>query len=237
MEAPDPAREIANRVCRVHNRPMEKSEPRTEPARPRPVRPSRRQLIGSQLFIRLAVLLSLLLAAIMVASLYVHWRRVQEPSTAIVVIADPSWDGAQVIVDAVGMGSRPHRVQVPLDIHNGYQTPVFELPGRYDVKVMLHDRQEWAQTLEIDRFRGVRIDLPTFVEVIGDSTLDGGQVLISSKDNSSSGTLSADNKFRLVVPLYAGDYSLEVTRDGQVLDHSEFTVAPHASRQVDLRKR
>jgi hypothetical protein len=216
---------------------MEKSEPRANVAPQSRSRPARRRLIGSRLFVRVAVGLSILLAASMVASLYIHWRRVQEPSTAILIVADPTWNGAKVIVTPAGDDSPLHRIQVTLDEYNQYKTPVFGLPGRYEVKVMLHDRKEWDRTVEIDHSRGSQIDLPTFVEVIGDSTLDGGQVLISSKDDSYPGVLSADNKFRLVVPLYAGDYSLEVTRGGQVLDHSEFAITPHAPRQIDLRKR
>lgn len=216
---------------------MAKSEPRTEPARQHRPTTSGRHPIGGQLFVRLAVLLSLVLAMTMVASLYLHWRRVQEPSTAIFVAADPSWNGARVVVTPARENSAIPRVQVTLDEHNQYKTPVYELPGRYEVVVSLHDRKEWEGTVEIDHSRGIQIDLPTFVEIIGDSTLNGGQVLVSGKDGSSSGAFAADNKFRVVVPLYAGDYSLEVTRDGQVLDHSEFSVSPHAPRQVDLRKR
>ena len=216
---------------------MEKSEPRANVAPQSRSGPARRRLIGSRLFVRVAVGLSILLAASMVASLYIHWRRVQEPSTAILVVADPTWNGAKVIVTPAGDESPAHRVQVTLDEHNQFQTPVYEFPGRYEVRVMLHDRKEWAGPVEVDRSRMIRIDLPTFVEVIGDASLDGGQVLVSGSEGSISGDLSQSNKFHLVIPVFGGDYSLEVTRDGKILDHSEFTVTPHAARQIDLRKR
>jgi hypothetical protein len=216
---------------------MEKSEPRTQAAPQGRPRRSSRRLIGSRSFVRLAVALSVLLAAAMVASLYIHWRRVQEPSTAIFIIADPTWSGAKIIVTPVGDDSPARRIQVTLDERNQYKSPIYELPGRYEVKVMLHDHPQWERMVEIARFRGVQIDLPSFVEVIGDRSLDGDQVLISGPDVPVSGILGEGNNFRLVLPLYGGDYSLEVTREGKVVDHAEFTVIPHAARQIDLRKR
>jgi hypothetical protein len=91
--------------------------------------------------------------------------------------------------------------------------------------------------VEVDRTRYVQIDLPTVVDVIGDSFMDGGRVLLSSKDDSQSAVLNAENRFRVSFPVLGGEYSLEVQRNGEVIDHAEFFVTPHAPKQVDFRRR
>jgi len=216
---------------------MEKSEPPTALGPSSRRLPSRRRLIGSRLFVRTAVILSVLLALVMIVSLYVHWRRAQEPNTYILVIGDPSWNGVEVVVtpaDDSQAGGR--RVQVVLDDRNNYRTPIFELPGRYRVTVSAHEQLIRQYSVEVDPTRAIQIDLLTPVEVFGDPSLDGGRVLLSSKDDSQSGVLNADNRYRFVFHVQGGEYSLEVTRNGQLLDHAEFIVFPHTPKKVDLRK-
>ena len=215
---------------------MEKSDPTAPGPGTRRLVP-RRRLIGSRLFIHTALVLSLLLALAMIASLYLHWRRVQEPTTAIVVVGDPSWDNAEVVVEPVDdaqPGAR--RVQVVLDERNHFQTPIFELPGRYRVTVSMHDQLLHQYPVELERFRGVEINLPTPVEVRGDASMAGGRVLLSSKDQSEQRVLDAENHYRVVFPEQGGEYSLEVTRNGQLIDHAEFTVQSHVPKKIDLRR-
>lgn len=216
---------------------MEHSEP---PATPPPQRrsiPPRRSLFGSGAFVRSAVGLSILLAAALIASLYVHWHRLREPTTAVVIIGDTSWKGTEIVVTPVGAANpEGRRVQVVLDERNSYQTPVFELPGRYQVTATLHERTLAEYTVDLDRSHYVQIDLPTPVEVIGDPSLDGGRVLLSSREQTYSGAFTAADRHRVTFLVQGGEFSLEVSRDGQVIDHAEFAVTSHVPRQVDLRR-
>ena len=193
----------------------------------------------SRLFARAIVAATILLAAVLVASMYVHSHRVREPSTAIVIVGDPTFRGARIVVTPAGDNDPTAKpLQLTLDDKSNYQLPVFELPGQYHVTITWRDQTLFDNTLSVDRVHGKQIDLPSVLEIIGDDSMDDAQVLLSSADGgSTTRTLTKAEHERLRLPLPAGKYSLSVTRDGKTLAEAEFELPPHAPGQVDLRKR
>src|SRR5579862_1827624 len=85
---------------------------------------------------RLAVLLCIFLVAVMTALLWLHWTRVPEPTTAIMIIGDSSLDGADILVQSPDdPATLNRRVRVTLSPDNRFQVPVYRYPGRYHVTV------------------------------------------------------------------------------------------------------
>ena len=192
---------------------------------------------GNGLLVRLAVVLSIAFLIGMLVLLWLRWARVPEPTTAIVIYGDPSLAGAKVAVDPADEPEQHGRsIEVTLGHDDQYQIPIYRYPGRYRVSVTWQKHEVFNGYVTIDRLRGILIDLPTIVTIVGDKSLAGARVLLSARSWTTGGTLDEQGKYLLSIPLPPGQYTLSVTRGEERLADDEVTVAPHTPRRVDLHR-
>jgi hypothetical protein len=90
---------------------------------------------------------------LMVAFIWYRWYPVQEPTTAVIVAGDATYDGA--VVTVVGTST----ISTRLNPANNYVASILLKPGRYVVTVKHRDQVLIRQDVEIKRFLGVRFRL------------------------------------------------------------------------------
>jgi len=201
--------------------------------------PRRTSVLARGTVVRVAVFACIVLVMAMTASLWHHWTKVKEPTTAIAVIGDPSLDGAQIIVNGIDDETeRQTPVKVSLSSDHRFQQAIYRYPGRYEVTVLAPDRfniQEPIARLQttIDRFHGVVVDLPTTLVVTANP---GDRVTLTNEANNTWGfEPNKDNKYRLTIPLAPGKYKLSRTSGGAHIPPDEdLTILPHTPRELTL---
>ncbi|HXE54400.1 MAG TPA: hypothetical protein VN541_15365 [Tepidisphaeraceae bacterium] len=189
---------------------------------------------------RVAVVACVLLMLALITVMWRQWTRVQEPTTAIVVNADPSLEGTKIVVTPLENESPAKPVEVTLSRENGYRTAIYRYAGRYHVMITVPGSKSplLDRDVIIDRINGVIIDLPTTVTVIGDGSLADDQVTVTSDDKkmTATRTFTRDNNDRVRFILMTAHYTLSVSRQGDVLFSDSLDVQQHTPQQVDLRK-
>ena len=195
---------------------------------------------------RIAVFGTILLVAAMLAFLCVRWYRVKEPTSVILVVGDPSLEGAQVLVtpgEENEMRGKP--VSAALTAAEQFRAPVFCLPGRYQVTVTWrrHLGNEtradvlWNSPVATQRLRVAVIDLPTTLTVLGDDSLSEARVDLSSAEGTASARLTKQSNYQLTFLCRPGQYILEVTRLGGQPLAQDVLILAHSPKQIDLRQK
>ena len=187
---------------------------------------------------RVAVVVTIVLVMAMLASLWQHWAKVREPTTAIAVYGDESLDGARIVVEGADEETQRERpVQVVLSADHKYQQAIYRYPGRYRVSVTLPGRKEpiaEGTPLAIDRVHGVVLDLPTTL------TIDGGpgdKVTIANGTTSQTVEFNQGNHYRVPVLLSAGKYTMTRTHGAEVVQpEEEVVILPHTPKTIKLRE-
>lgn len=190
---------------------------------------------------RLAVVLTVCMVLAMVALIFQRWARVPEPTSAIMVYGDKSLDGAQILVESADAATQPGNapVDVTLKEGNNFQTPVFRTPGRYHVTVTLPWRAQPVvnENVSLGHLQGAVINLPTVVTVIGDDSMNGAEAMLSSNSDVFSEKFTRERNWRIPFVVPPGQYSLSVFQWGITRAEDAVTVTPHASKEIDLRKK
>jgi hypothetical protein len=96
------------------------------------------------------VILTGLVVLLMVSLIYYRWVTITDPTTAIIVRGDDSYDGA--VVKVTGNGART--VTATLDAANQYETPILVVPGTYTVTVEMGGRVLGKWEPIVERYRG-----------------------------------------------------------------------------------
>jgi len=184
-----------------------------------------------------AVFACIILVMGMAASLWEHWARVKEPTTAIAVVGDASLDGAKVIVEGADEETqRQPKVEVALSVDHKYQQAIYRYPGRYHITVMspIPELGKIAETdLTIDRFRGAQVDLPTTVTII---CTPGDRITLANEMGGSQRFEPNDtNHYRVVLFLSPGKYHMTRTHGGAVISpDEEFVITAHTPKELTL---
>jgi hypothetical protein len=97
------------------------------------------------------------------AVLYFKWSGAQEPSSALVVGVTPAFEGAELVVEGVALAA-PYRVRV--DARRGKSIPFYLDRGSYTLRVMVDDRQIYANDFILDANRMIKIDLSQFEHLL-----------------------------------------------------------------------
>jgi hypothetical protein len=107
------------------------------------------------LFARAVITLTAVVTLAAFATIIYRSVTVTEPTSAIVVEGDASFDGALILVTSTEYPA----ARATLTVENNYRTPVLLYPGIYTVLVMHRDRALFRDTFRIDAQRAVGIDL------------------------------------------------------------------------------
>ena len=91
---------------------------------------------------------------VMVAFIWYRWYPVREPTTAVIVAGDATYDGTVVTVTGT-----PTPITTRLDPGNNYVAPVLLEPGIYWVTAERNGQVVLRQRVEVKRFLGVRFTL------------------------------------------------------------------------------
>ncbi len=216
--------EIENRGQGAENRDMQNSQPR------------RGSILARGSVVRVAVFLSILLVMGMTTSLWHHWTKVKEPTTAIAVYGDPSLDGAKIVVEGSDEETRQQPpVEVLLSAEQKFQQAIYRYPGRYHVTVSV---QLPGQTVPIadafmviDRFHGAVVDLPTTLTIDGQP---GDRVTISNDSFSQRLEPNNENHYRVMILLSPGKYRITRTQGGAMIMDDELVIEPHKPKKIVL---
>lgn len=92
-------------------------------------------------------------AVVMVGFIWYRWQAVREPTTAVIVAGDATFDGTVVTV------AGPRTITTELSAANDFVAPVLLEPGWHRVTVRHRDRVLIDQDVEVKRFLGVRFRL------------------------------------------------------------------------------
>jgi len=113
---------------------------------------------------RRALVLGMILATAMLfvalfAVLYFKWSGAQEPSSALVVVTTPAFEGAEIVVEGVAL-PEPYRVRV--DARRGKSIPFYLDRGSYTLRVVFDDREVYSSDFMLEANRMVKVDLSAF---------------------------------------------------------------------------
>ena len=107
------------------------------------------------LFARAVIILSAAITLAAFATIFYRSVTISEPTSAIVVEGDASFDGTLIFVTSTEYPS----ARAKLSVENNYKTPVLLHPGIYSVLITHGDRTLIRQSFRIEAHRGVGIDL------------------------------------------------------------------------------
>ncbi len=108
---------------------------------------------------RLLVLFMILSTAVifvaLFAILYFRWAGAQEPSSMMIVVATPAFDGAEVVVEGVAL-PEPYRVTVG---RTGRVIPFYLDRGSYTLRVLRDEKTIYSADFPLQSRQVIRLDL------------------------------------------------------------------------------
>jgi hypothetical protein len=102
------------------------------PSRPPEAPPAAAARPARGIFVRLAILFTVLIFVGTVFLIYYRWLTVAEPTTVVVLTADETLDGAVVTVEGVAL---PQPLIAALDERGRHRARFFLHPGSYTIRV------------------------------------------------------------------------------------------------------
>jgi hypothetical protein len=120
------------------------------------------------------------------AVLYFRWSGAQEPSSALVVVTTPAFDGAEIVVDGIAL-PKPYRVR--LGARTGKSVPFYLDRGSYTLRITYDGRDIYTSDFIIEANRMMKVELahfehllPTTAPAAGTTPADDGAVQASTHD-------------------------------------------------------
>lgn len=146
----------------------------------------------------------------MIGWIFWRWATLHNPETAVVVGGDSSVDGAVVVVKG-----NSSTWTVVLNHANAWQGPVMLEAGQYHVEATHHGRTILSEGFVLERFRGLRFDLPSMVQLIGGPSLAGARIEVATVESPVHSEpreikLQASQRYRAPVYLFPGSYRVTV---------------------------
>jgi hypothetical protein len=102
---------------------------------------------------RAVILLSILVTLVALATIFYRSFAVIEPTSAVIVIGDPSLDGAEIVVRASDFSSGSLESTATLSADNNFQTPVLLRPGVYLITITYQDRVLLKEQFSVEPYR------------------------------------------------------------------------------------
>jgi hypothetical protein len=103
---------------------------------------------------RIAIAGSILLALAALTLIFYRSFAVVEPTSAVIVIGDPDFDGAEVVVEPAAFSPEIPAARATLSAENNYQTPVLLRPGVYRITITSGDRELLRQRFRVEAYKG-----------------------------------------------------------------------------------
>jgi hypothetical protein len=97
----------------------------------------------------------------MVAFIWSGWFKVPEPTTAIIVEGDASFDGTVLFVSGSNLKTP---IETRLHASNNYITPILLEPGEYTITANHAGRDLLRTRVIVRRFLGLRFDLTEYAD-------------------------------------------------------------------------
>ena len=103
---------------------------------------------------RVAIVASIALTAAALTTVFYRSFAVIEPTSAVIVIADPSFDGAEIVVRPDVLSPSYPESRAILSADNNYQTPVLLRPGDYLITITLDGNVILKDKFPVQAFKG-----------------------------------------------------------------------------------
>jgi hypothetical protein len=120
-----------------------------------------------------AILMCVVVSTVaMVAFIWSGWFKVPEPTTAIIVEGDASFDGTVLFVSGSNLKTP---IETRLHASNNYITPILLEPGEYKFTATHNGRDLLRTRVIVRRFLGLRFNLSDYVaQPLTDAAIDAG---------------------------------------------------------------
>ena len=169
----------------------------------------------------------------------IYWRdlTIREPSSAVIILADQTLDGAKI--EVWGENGRWDAV---VSQETGYQTPVLLEPGQYTVRVTHKNHIILQSPFTVERFRAMQYVLRSAVPIVGAPALEETQVLIDGQTTDDHEVkldpvvLNAADHFRQIIYLPPGEYRATANRSGKIVGFQSFRVERGKPVELDFAR-